>query len=132
MAYVLRHHRTKKGSEGKLRHSTQQAIIVSAESPSLGVMHMTQGQKVRALRGAVPPRNSNFLSQSHIVALLALNPRPPGWSGRRALTWHLQRQSTKPVQDKQPDATSLQPATHRVRDNTSGHRVSRCPGPTHV
>lgn len=67
MAYVLRHHRTEKGSEGKLRHSTQQATVVSAESPSLSVMRTTQGQKVMALRSAAPPRNPDFLSQSHIA-----------------------------------------------------------------
>lgn len=42
MAYVLRHHRMEKGSEGKLRHSTRQATVVSAERPSLSVMRMTR------------------------------------------------------------------------------------------
>lgn len=64
MAYVLRHHRTEEGSKGKLRHSTRQATVVSAESPSLRVMRMAQGQKVRAL------------SQSHI-APADLRPSPP-------------------------------------------------------
>lgn len=106
---------------------------MSVESPSLGVMGMTQGQEVRALRIAwCNPGTLHFLRQSRIaLADLATPPPIPhpilpprtlvlGWQASISpgvFNASLKLLPTRPVGSNLLPSSSYSPATH-------GHRAS--------